>query len=123
VGPIVPYITRKVPPCEVLDEEDLETIEDNAETILEETGIDFRDDAEALAIWKDAGAAIDGQHVRFPRGLCRSLIQRANAIWKRMLAEYKAPDIDPGVDEALNEYIARRKAERPDTHYGSKTRI
>jgi trimethylamine--corrinoid protein Co-methyltransferase len=43
--------------------------------------------------------------------------QRANAIWKRMLAEYEAPDIDPGVDEALNEYITRRKAEQPDTQY------
>ena len=37
--------------------------------------------------------------------------QRANAIWKRMLAEYEAPPIDPGVDEALHEYIARRKAD------------
>ncbi len=74
---IVPYLTRKLPPYEVLGEEDLEKIEDNAETILEETGIDFRGDAEALAIWKDAGAAIDGQRVRFPRGLCRSLIQRS----------------------------------------------
>jgi trimethylamine--corrinoid protein Co-methyltransferase len=75
--PIVPYLTRKVPPYEVLSEEGLETIEDNAETILEETGIDFSGDAEALAIWKDAGAAIDGQRVRLPRGLCRSLIQRS----------------------------------------------
>ncbi len=74
---IVPYLTRKLPPYEVLGEEGLETIEQNAETILEETGIDFRDDAEALAIWKDAGATIDGQRVRFPRGLCRSLIQRS----------------------------------------------
>jgi trimethylamine--corrinoid protein Co-methyltransferase len=77
VRPIVPYITRKIPPYEALSEEGLETIEHNAEAILEETGIDFRDDAEALAIWKDAGAAIDGQRVRFPRGLCRSLIQRS----------------------------------------------
>jgi len=76
-GPIVPYLTRKLPPYEVLGEEGLEAIEQNAETILEETGIDFRDDPEALAIWKDAGAAIDGQRVRFPRGLCRSLIQRS----------------------------------------------
>jgi trimethylamine--corrinoid protein Co-methyltransferase len=60
-----------------LGEEALEAIEHNAETILEETGIDFRDDAEALAIWKDAGATIDGERVRFPRGLCRSLIQRS----------------------------------------------
>jgi len=76
-GPIVPYLTRKLPPFEVLDEEGLETIEHNAETILEEIGIDFRDDAEALALWKDAGATIDGERVRFPRGLCRSLIQRS----------------------------------------------
>ena len=40
--------------------------------------------------------------------------QRANAIWKRMLAEYEAPPIDPGVDEALLEFIARRKASMPD---------
>jgi len=76
-GPIVAYLTRKLPPFEVLGEEGLETIERNAETILEEIGIDFRDDAEALALWKDAGATVDGERVRFPRGLCRSLIQRS----------------------------------------------
>jgi trimethylamine--corrinoid protein Co-methyltransferase len=70
-----PYVTRRVPVYEVLDAAGLEIIENNAETVLEETGIDFRDDAEALALWKQAGAAIDGCRVRFPRGLCRSLIQ------------------------------------------------
>jgi trimethylamine--corrinoid protein Co-methyltransferase len=40
---------------------------------------------------------------------------RANAIWKSMLAEYEAPPIDPGVDEALLEYIAKRKASFPDS--------
>ena len=44
----VPYITRRIPYYEVLDEEGL-VIERNADTILEEIGIDFRDDAEALA--------------------------------------------------------------------------
>jgi trimethylamine--corrinoid protein Co-methyltransferase len=34
-----------------------------------------------------------------------------------MLAEYEAPDIDPGVDEALKAYIAQRNAERPDADY------
>ncbi len=75
--PGAPYLTRRLPPYEVVDEACLETIERNAETILEETGIEFRDDAEALALWKDAGAAIDGERVRFPRGLCRALIQRS----------------------------------------------
>ena len=41
--------------------------------------------------------------------------QRANKIWKRMLAEYEAPPIDPGIDEALLEYVARRKAAFPDS--------
>ena len=41
--------------------------------------------------------------------------QRANAIWKRMLAEYEAPPIDDGIDEALLEYIVQRKASFPDS--------
>ena len=41
--------------------------------------------------------------------------QRANAIWKRMLAEYEAPPIDPAIDEALLEFIVRRKASMPDS--------
>jgi trimethylamine--corrinoid protein Co-methyltransferase len=32
-----------------------------------------------------------------------------------MLAEYEAPPIDPGIDEALHEFIARRKASFPDS--------
>jgi trimethylamine--corrinoid protein Co-methyltransferase len=41
--------------------------------------------------------------------------QRANAIWKRMLREYEAPPLDEGIDEALNEFIAKRKASMPDS--------
>jgi len=70
-----PYITRNVPYYEVLDEEGLSLIEKNAETILEEIGIEFRDDEEALQIWRDAGADVQGELVKFPRGMCRSLIQ------------------------------------------------
>jgi trimethylamine--corrinoid protein Co-methyltransferase len=32
-----------------------------------------------------------------------------------MLAEYEAPPIDPGIDEALLEFIAKRKAAFPDS--------
>jgi len=69
------WITRGVPPYEVLTEEGLSLIEHNADTILEEIGIDFRDDEEALALCREAGAEVDGMRVRFPRGLCRSIIQ------------------------------------------------
>ena len=67
----VPYITRKIPVYEVLDEEGLALIERNADTILEEIGIEFRDDAEALDVWKKAGADVHGERVRMPRGMCR----------------------------------------------------
>jgi trimethylamine---corrinoid protein Co-methyltransferase len=71
----VPYITRKIPFYEVLGEEGLVILENNADTILEEIGIDFREDPEALSLWKQAGADVQGERVRMPRGLCRSLIQ------------------------------------------------
>jgi trimethylamine--corrinoid protein Co-methyltransferase len=71
----VAYITRKIPYFEVLSEEGLELIERNADTVLEETGIDFKGDAEALEIWRAAGADVRGERVHFPRGLCRSIVQ------------------------------------------------
>ena len=39
---------------------------------------------------------------------------RANGRWKAALAEYQAPDMDVAVDEALKDFIARRKASMPD---------
>ncbi|MBV9589385.1 MAG: trimethylamine methyltransferase family protein, partial [Hyphomicrobiales bacterium] len=72
-GLSVPYITRAIPLTEVLSEEGLALIEHNAETLLEEIGIEFRDHAGALAMFKGAGCDIKGRRVRFPRGLARSL--------------------------------------------------
>ena len=37
--------------------------------------------------------------------------QRANQIWKQLLKEYQQPEIDPAIDEALQDYVARRKLE------------
>ncbi|RMD63060.1 MAG: trimethylamine methyltransferase [Alphaproteobacteria bacterium] len=73
------HITRRIPIYEALSEEGLALIEHNAETVLEEIGIEFRDDEEALAMWREVGADVDGVRVRFPRGLCRSLIASAPA--------------------------------------------
>jgi trimethylamine--corrinoid protein Co-methyltransferase len=36
---------------------------------------------------------------------------RANAIWKQLLREYRQPPIDPAIVEAIDAFIARRKAE------------
>ncbi len=49
---------------------------------------------------------------RHRTGLMRA--RRANAIWKRMLADDEAPPIDPAVDEALKEFVAKKKAAMPD---------
>ena len=71
----VPYASRSIPWFEVLNEEGLATIEANAETILEEIGIEFRGDPEALDLWREAGAAVEQERVRPPRGLCRRIIR------------------------------------------------
>jgi trimethylamine---corrinoid protein Co-methyltransferase len=36
---------------------------------------------------------------------------RANQVWKKLLAAYERPALDPAVDEALRDYVARRKRE------------
>ena len=70
-----PYLTRTMAPVEIVSEEGLALIERNADTILEEIGIDFRDYPSALALLADAGADVEGERVRFPRGMCREIVQ------------------------------------------------
>ena len=72
-----PYLVRHVPLYEMLSDEGAEMIENNAEIILEEIGIEFKDDPEALDILREHGADVQGQRVHFPRGLCREYCQKA----------------------------------------------
>jgi len=37
--------------------------------------------------------------------------QRAHEVWKKTLETYEAPPLDPGIREALDDYVARRRAE------------
>ncbi len=71
----VPFLTRTLDPFEILSEEGLELIEHNADTILEEIGIEITDHPGALQLFADAGADIEGTRVRFPRGLVRSVVR------------------------------------------------
>ena len=41
-------------------------------------------------------------------------LRRATSIWKRALTEYEQPPMDSAVREALDEYVARRRAEIAD---------
>ena len=74
----VPFLTRTLAPFEVLDEEGLSLIEHNADVILQEVGLEFRGDPDALRLLREAGADVDGERVRFPLGMCRRIV-RASA--------------------------------------------
>lgn len=74
----VAYLTRTMRPFEIVGDEGLALIEDAADTILEEVGIEIRDYPDALPIFAAGGAIVDGTRVRFPRGLCRQIVS-ANA--------------------------------------------
>jgi len=60
-------------------------------------------DNEPFEKWEAAGSADAGT--------------RANARWKKMLAEYEAPPLDEGIDEALRGFISQRKASMDDAWY------
>ena len=62
-----------------MSEENLVRIEQTADRILEEIGIEFRDDPAALDHWKRAGAKTNGQLVRFEKGLLRDILKTAPA--------------------------------------------
>lgn len=76
-GQQMPQIMRRTPVYEILDEEGLSLIEANADIVLEEIGIEFRDDEEALKLWREAGADVQADRVHLPRGLCRELLKTA----------------------------------------------
>src|ERR1700674_4471181 len=77
----VPFLTRTLQPVEVLSEEGIELIEHNAEVILEDVGVIIRDYPLALEAFAGAGADVQGDRVRFPRGLCRQLVGQAPSVY------------------------------------------
>ena len=74
-----PYIVRNIPTYDILSEENLVRIEQTADRILAEIGIEFRDDPAALDHWKRAGAKIDGALVKFEPGMLREILKTAPA--------------------------------------------
>lgn len=75
-----PFIKRNIPYYDMLDEEGISKIEDHAEIILEEFGIQFRGDSEAARLFVEAGAEYDKANkeiVHFPKGLVKKLASTA----------------------------------------------
>lgn len=71
---IIAGVRREIPPYVLVEEEGLELVEDAAEEILQEIGIEFRGDREALDLWRGAGADVRGERVRLERGMARGII-------------------------------------------------
>ncbi len=71
-----PYIKRKIPVYSVLGDTDLAQLEHNADTILQDIGIDILEDQETIDIFVAAGASANGERVSFPRGMLREIIQK-----------------------------------------------
>lgn len=103
-------------------------------------GIDLSENAQAMAAIAETGPGqhyLGSDHTRlnFMSALFRPLTpdnnsfeqwqaeggkdaaQRANALWKKQLENYQDPGLDPAIDEALKEYIAKVKASMPDVNY------
>ena len=73
------YVKRQIPFYEFLGEEGLVKLEEQADWLIQEIGIEFRDDPNALEIWKKAGADVKGTRVRLDKGMARDLCQTAPA--------------------------------------------
>jgi trimethylamine--corrinoid protein Co-methyltransferase len=60
-------------------------------------------DSENVESWEEGGS--------------KDMRRRAYERWNAMLASYEAPPMDEATDEALKDYIARRKTEIPEAWY------
>lgn len=68
---------RYLPTLEVLNEEQLVRLEQQADWILATVGVEMRGDETALALFRAAGADVEGERVRFEPGLVRHLCSTA----------------------------------------------
>jgi len=103
-------------------------------------GVDLSENAQALDAFREVGPGahfLGAKHTQanFETAFYRSEIadnnsfeqweeegsldcaMRANKQWKQMLNDYEAPELDQGIDEALLEFIAKRKTEFEDRDY------
>ncbi len=78
----LPFTGRRIPAYELLGEAALIRIEEQADWILNEIGIEFRGDREALDLFIQAGARVDGERVRFEPGHVRELCATAPNTFK-----------------------------------------
>lgn len=142
-----PYIKRNIGNFDILSDDGLCLIEQNAEAILRDVEMEFHDDEELLELWREAGADVQGVRVRFGPGMCRSIVQATAPctytqharnpenniilggnntvlapswgppLWKEQLEAYQEPALDADKLEALEAYVHQRKESVEDRWY------
>lgn len=78
----VPFIRRGIPAYDLLSEKALDQIEDNAERIMSEIGIEFREDEDTVEMFRRAGAKVteitaESWNLKFERGMIREILATA----------------------------------------------
>ncbi len=71
---IITGVRREIPTYDLVRDEGLELVEAKSEQLLQEVGVEFRGDPNALALWRDAGADVKGERVRIDPGMLRGII-------------------------------------------------
>ncbi|MGB0785050.1 MAG: trimethylamine methyltransferase family protein [Alphaproteobacteria bacterium] len=69
------FIKRKLPFFEALDEESIRKIEEQADWLMENVGLEFRDDPLALEHWRKAGAKVENTRVIADSQMIRELMK------------------------------------------------
>lgn len=98
-GTIAPQIItgarREIPTYDLISTEGLEQIEARSEQLLQQIGVRFVEDPEALRLFHEAGAEVHGDRVRFPPGLLQKALETAPKTF-RQHARNPARTIDLG---------------------------
>ncbi len=96
-----PAIVRRImPPYAPFPSHDIDALERQADWLLSEIGIEFRDDPIALELLSGAGARVEGVRVFFPDGLARQLCATAPSSFD-LLARNPARTIRLGGDHIV----------------------
>ncbi|MDG1972447.1 MAG: trimethylamine methyltransferase family protein [Paracoccaceae bacterium] len=77
------FIKCAIPFNEFMGEEGLQKLEDQADWIIQEIGLEFREDPVALDIWRKAGADVQDTRVRAEKGFIRDLCKTAPSQFKQ----------------------------------------
>lgn len=83
VAPMIVGVRREIPTYKLFSDEGLEQIEARSTQLLQEIGVRFHEDPEAVALWREAGADVDGDRVRFAPGLIQSVLRTAPKVFNQ----------------------------------------